>query len=72
MTSEGSGQGGRRGAGQGDAWSIFGYLLSGLLVWGGVGLLVDRWLGTGFFLLIGLLVGMATSIYVIYVRYARR
>ena len=57
--------------GLGDAWTILGYLLSGLLVWGGVGLLLDKWLGTGFFLLVGLLVGMATSIYIVYVRYGR-
>lgn len=69
--ADGSGQGRRRRTDPGDAWSILGYLLSGLLVWGGAGLLVDRWLGTRFVVLIGLLVGMATSIYIVYVRYGR-
>jgi ATP synthase protein I len=40
-------------------WSIFGYLLSGLLVWGGVGWALDRFLGTGIFLLLGLVVAQA-------------
>ncbi len=55
----------------GDAWTVTGYLLSGLLVWGGVGLLVDRWLHTRLFVLVGLLVGSAAAIYLIYVRYGR-
>ena len=27
-------------------WSIVGYLLSGLMIWGGIGWGLDRWLGT--------------------------
>ena len=66
------GQRGPRDANPGDAWTIIAYLLSGLLVWGGIGYLLDKWLGTDqVFLLIGLLVGMATSIYIVYVRYGR-
>jgi F0F1-type ATP synthase assembly protein I len=43
-----------------------------VLVWGGVGWLVDRWLGTdSVFLVIGLLVGFAASMYLVYVRYGR-
>jgi hypothetical protein len=26
-------------------WSIVGYLLSGLIIWGGIGWGLDRWLG---------------------------
>ena len=37
-------------------WSIFGYLLSGLIFWGGVGYGLDKWLDKGIFTLIGLLV----------------
>ncbi|CAB5239893.1 unannotated protein [freshwater metagenome] len=52
-------------------WSIFGYLLSGLIFWGGIGWALDRWLGTGFFLLGGLLVGMAGAIYLVWLRFGR-
>ena len=52
-------------------WSIFGYLLSGLLVWGGVGWALDHFLGTGFFLLIGLVVGAGSAITIIWYRFGR-
>ena len=29
---------------EGALWSIFGYLISGLLIWGGIGYLLDKWL----------------------------
>ena len=52
-------------------WTIFGYLLSGLLIWGGIGYGLDRWLGSGFFLLGGLLLGMGSSLYLIWLRFGR-
>ena len=59
-----------RGANQ--AWGVIGSLLSGVLVWGGVGWLLDRWLGfEGLFLPIGMVVGMGLGIYVVYMRYGR-
>lgn len=58
--------------GAGTAWSITGTLLAGILVWGGIGFLVDRWAGfDGLFLPIGMLIGLAGSIYIVYVRYGR-
>lgn len=57
--------------GPGDAWSVMGYLLSGMIIWGGAGWLLDRWLGTTFLVLIGLLVGGAAALYLIYVRYGK-
>jgi F0F1-type ATP synthase assembly protein I len=51
------------------AWTILSYLISGPLLYGGLGWLVDKWLGTTFFVVVGLLGGMALSIYVIYRRY---
>ena len=33
-------------------WSIVGYLLSGLLIWGGIGWGLDRWLGTTYLVLV--------------------
>jgi ATP synthase protein I len=52
-------------------WTIFGYLLSGLLFWGGVGYAADRWLGTSYLTLIGLLVGMGGAIYLVWLRFGR-
>ena len=58
--------------GVGTAWSVLGTLLGGILVWGGLGYLVDRWIGLEYlFLPIGMVVGIAGSIYVVYVRYGR-
>jgi F0F1-type ATP synthase assembly protein I len=44
------------------------YLLSGMLLFGGAGWLVDRWLDTTVFVLIGLLAGTALAVYLVYVR----
>ncbi|CAB4923573.1 unannotated protein [freshwater metagenome] len=52
-------------------WSIFGYLLSGLLFWGGVGYGLDHWLNKGYFTLIGLLVGISGAIYLVWLRFGR-
>ncbi len=68
---EPSGPPGPRAAGPGDAWTVLAYLLSGLILWGGAGVLVDRWLGTSFAVLIGLLVGGASSLYLVYIRFGR-
>lgn len=55
----------------GAAWSIFGYLLSGLIFWGGVGWFLDSWLNTRYFLLGGLLLGIGASIYLVWLRFGR-
>lgn len=60
-----------RSADPGDAWTVIAYLLSGLILWGGLGWALDRWLGTSFLVLIGMLVGGAASIYLVYVRYGK-
>ena len=52
-------------------WSIFGYLLSGLLFWGGVGWGLDKWLGTSYLLLVGRLLGMGASLYLVWLRFGR-
>ncbi|NHN56376.1 hypothetical protein G9U51_11365 [Calidifontibacter sp. DB0510] len=51
------------------AWSVTSYLISGPLMLGGLGWLLDRWLHTGFLVLIGILAGMALSLYLIWFRY---
>jgi F0F1-type ATP synthase assembly protein I len=47
-------------------------LLSGILVWGGVGYLVDRVAGTGkAFTAMGMLLGAGVAIYLVYLRYGK-
>jgi ATP synthase protein I len=59
-------------SGFGIAWSITATLLSGILVWGGLGWLVDRLVGTEkLFLPIGMVVGIGASIYLVYLRHGR-
>jgi len=52
-------------------WSIFGYLLSGLLFWGGIGYGLDKWLDTAYLTLVGLLVGISGAIYLVWLRFGR-
>lgn len=54
------------------AWNVTAYLLSGLILGGGVGWLLSSWLGSTLFILAGLLAGTALSMYVIWVRYVSR
>lgn len=58
--------------GQADAWGAFGLLVSGVLVWGGVGWLLSVWLDNQIFVMLGLLVGMAASLYLVWFRYGRQ
>jgi F0F1-type ATP synthase assembly protein I len=50
-------------------WSILGTLVAGVLAWGGIGWLLDRWLGTRFLVAVGVLVGAAGAFYLIIKRY---
>jgi F0F1-type ATP synthase assembly protein I len=44
-------------------------MLAGIIVWGGAGLLLDRWLETRFFALVGTLLGLTVAIYLVVVKY---
>jgi F0F1-type ATP synthase assembly protein I len=44
-------------------------MLSGIIVWGGVGWLLDRWLETRFFILVGTILGLTVAIYLVVVKY---
>lgn len=47
-------------------------LLSGVFTWGGIGWLLDRWLGTAPWLLVaGFVVGWATGIYLAWLKFGR-
>ena len=52
-------------------WSIVGYLLVGLFIWGGIGWGFDRWLGTTYCVLIGLFLGAGASVYLVWLRFGR-
>jgi F0F1-type ATP synthase assembly protein I len=57
--------------GQNIGMSIFSYLLSGMLVYGGLGWLVSRWTGLSLIFPLGMLFGLAVSIGVVIYRYGR-
>lgn len=57
--------------GEADAWGAFGLVVSGVLVWGGVGWFVSDRTGHQLPLLIGLLVGMFAGLYLVWFRYGR-
>ena len=59
-------------SGYGAAWAVTGTLLAGILVWGGIGYLIDRLADSGqLFMAIGMVVGVSGGIYLVYVRYGR-
>ncbi|MGH3391411.1 MAG: AtpZ/AtpI family protein [Actinomadura sp.] len=53
------------------AWSIPSYLMSGMMVYGGIGWLLDRWLGLSALFPIGILLGLGLALYLVYVRFGR-
>ena len=48
---------------QGDPWHAHGYLVAGVAFYGFLGWLADRWLGTSFLVVIGILLGAGFGIY---------
>jgi hypothetical protein len=54
---------------QDSAWRAVAYLLTGPLVYGGLGALADHWLGTSWLVGAGIVGGMALSLYLIWFRY---
>ena len=50
-------------------WNVVSYLISGPVMFGGIGWALDRWLGYGFFVPVGILAGMAVSLYLVWFRY---
>lgn len=55
----------------GDPWHAFGYLVSGVVMYGLLGWLIDRWWGTSFMVVVGILVGAALGIYMTFARFNR-
>lgn len=51
------------------AVGVTSYLLAGPLAFGGIGYGLDRWLGTHVLVAVGILVGLAVSLYIVWLRY---
>lgn len=54
---------------RGDPWHAFGYITSGVGVYGVLGWLADRWLGTSFLVAVGIVVGAGLGIFMTIVRF---
>ncbi len=54
---------------QGDPWHAFGYVVSGVVMYGLIGWLVDRWLGTSFIVAVGILIGAGLGIFMTFARF---
>ncbi len=55
----------------GDPWHAFGYIVSGVALYGFLGWLADRWLGTQFLVAVGILLGAGLGIYLTFARFNR-
>ncbi|UTT66922.1 AtpZ/AtpI family protein [Janibacter sp. CX7] len=51
------------------AATVLAHLITGPILYGAIGWLLDRWLGTSFLVVVGVVGGMALSLYVIWLRY---
>lgn len=58
-----------RGADQG--WAVLSTMISGMVVFGGIGWLLDSWLDSRYWTPIGLVFGMSLGIYAIVMRFGR-
>ncbi|HYN29678.1 MAG TPA: AtpZ/AtpI family protein [Dermatophilaceae bacterium] len=50
-------------------WNVVSYLLSGPILFGGIGHGLDLWWGTSWLVAVGILAGMALSMYLVWFRY---
>jgi F0F1-type ATP synthase assembly protein I len=53
----------------GDGYAALSYVLAGPLLYGGLGWVGDHFLGTVFLTLVGVVIGLALSVYVLYKRF---
>lgn len=56
---------------RGDPWNAFGYVVSGVLVYGVIGFLLDRWWDTSFMVAVGIVVGAALGLYMTWARFGQ-
>ena len=53
-------------------WSILAYLISGLVFWGGAGAIADHFLGTGYLLIVVMVMGIGSSFWLIWLRFIKQ
>ncbi len=59
-------------SGMGTGWSITATMIGGIAAWGGLGYLADRLLASAHvFTVLGMLIGAAGAIYIVYLRHGR-
>ncbi len=54
---------------RGDPWMAFGYLVAGVLLYGAIGWGLDRWWGTSFLVVVGILVGAGLGTFQTWARF---
>lgn len=54
-----------------DAWAVVSYLLGGVILYGGLGWLLDLWLGTRGFVAGGIVLGAAAGVVLVWLRYSK-
>ncbi len=57
--------------GQDQGFQILSILVSGLLFYGGLGWIADRWLQTSWLLPVGIIVGAAAGVYLVIMKFGR-
>ena len=57
--------------GQNVGMTVFSYLLAGMLAYGGLGWLIAHWTGLSLFFPLGMLFGLALTIWLVIYRYGR-
>ena len=62
---------GRADSGQNEAWSVFGYLISGMAAYGGIGWIAGRLTHLSFLFPVGMLTGLILGIVLILYRYGK-
>lgn len=63
---------GPTGAPSGDPNKALGYIVGGVLLYGGLGWLADRWWGTGYLVVVGILLGAALGFYMVFKTFGYR
>lgn len=60
-----------RPSGAAEGWAALSTLIAGIAVWGGIGYGLDRLVGSAVMLPVGVLIGVVSAIYLVYVRSGR-